>query len=72
MKVPLTNNLKLQHAITYKMTDTWRKNFIFILSDSIGLQNFTEIQGGQLYCYVDLTWYDSKHTNSKYESNLQA
>jgi hypothetical protein len=65
MKTPFINNIELQNAITLKMTDTVRKNFIFIPSDSVALQNSTEIQGGQVNCCTHSTWNDPKHTNAK-------
>jgi hypothetical protein len=59
-------NLKIQNAITFKIIGTGRRNFIFITysSDSVGLQNFIEIQGGHVNCCVDLTWNDMKVTHS--------
>jgi hypothetical protein len=43
----LEENLKLQNAVTLKLTDIGSKNFIFITysPDSVGLQNVIEIQG---------------------------
>jgi hypothetical protein len=44
--------------------DIGRKNFMFITysSDSAGLQNFTEIQGGHVNCCVDLVYeYTGQH-----------
>jgi hypothetical protein len=51
-------NLKLQNAITLTLIDIGRKSIIFITfsSDSVGLQNVIEIQGGHVNCCVDLTW----------------
>jgi hypothetical protein len=58
-------NLIFRNAVTLKLTEIGRKRFIFIIysSNSVGLQNFTEIQGGRVNCSVDLTWHDrnTKH-----------
>jgi hypothetical protein len=55
-------NTKFQNTITLKLTDKGRKNLIFIIcsSDSVGLQNFIQIQGGHANCCVDSTWNDPK------------
>lgn len=49
-------NLVFQKAVTLKLTETERKRFTFITysSKSVGLPNFTEIQGGHVNCCVDL------------------
>lgn len=53
-----TENLKLENVITLNVSRIRRKNFIFITytSDSARLQNFIEIQGGHVNCYVDMTF----------------
>jgi hypothetical protein len=47
-------------SITLKLTDTGRKNFLFITysSDSVGLQNFIEIQSIHVNCCAGLIWND--------------
>lgn len=47
---------KLQNSITLKLTDTEKINiFLIYSSDSADLQNFFEIQSGNVNCYVNLT-----------------
>jgi hypothetical protein len=60
MRKKKEENTVLQHVVTSKLTNTGMKNFIFITysSDSVGLQNFTEIKGGHVNCCVDLIWDD--------------
>lgn len=52
---------KLQNSITLKLTDTEKINiFLIYSSDSADLQNFFEIQSGNVNCYVNLTWNGSR------------